>query len=152
MKWYIILFLFCTFAHGTELDALYKASIRTNVPYEFLLAICMVESNLDAKIIGDGHQPEPSVGLCQIKPSTAKIYGAKGTVKELKNPYNNAFYAASHLYKLLNKHDGNWDYAAAEYNFGTLKLNPKGKIWNRGYVKKVNSMLEYIRKVDFDVK
>ena len=108
---------------------------------KLLIALCKVESGLNASAINHNDGGEASIGLCQVKLSTARWHGYKGLLNGLYNPKINAHYAAKHLAHLINKYK-NEDKALAAYNMGSLKFNWRGEIWNRGYVKKVRKIYD----------
>lgn len=139
---FLLAIAICTKLTAISVDeALQKASDEQGIPVNVLRAVCTVESNLKPHVTGDSDNGEPSIGLCQIKYSTAVWQGFKGKVTELYKPLVNARYAAKHIKYLLKKHDDNWRYAVAEYNYGRLRFNNKGQIYNRSYVAKVERVL-----------
>jgi len=95
-------------------------SKQFELPENLLSALCFVESSHRVSAIhkddGDGN----SVGVCQVKLSTAKWLGFKGTEKQLMNPKTNIYYAAKYLasqrkrYKSITK-------AIIAYNRGNAK-------------------------------
>lgn len=85
-------------------------------PY-MLYSLCLVEShgNPFSRVIMDGSSP--SYGLCQLKLSTARLEGYKGTPKGLYDPEVNSLYAAKYLHRQLKRY-GNITQALSAYNAG----------------------------------
>jgi len=140
----------CTLQSKAYKDAYHTGMIKTaayvqGVPEKLMIALYTVESGLKPSAINWSKAGRPSVGLCQIEPSTARSVGFpclfKGNYKELFNPSINAICAAAHLAKLLKKYK-NEDHALAAYNLGHLKFNAKGEIWNRSYIRKVRKAMK----------
>ncbi len=117
-------------------------TISLQLPPGLLSAVCYVEShhNPEALHLDDG--TEPSVGLCQLHPSTAKLMGFKGTNKELMNPNVNAFYAGKYLKRQLIRYHGDTNAAVAAYNAGRHNIDKKGRTRNSRYVRKVYAAWE----------
>jgi soluble lytic murein transglycosylase-like protein len=112
------------------------------VPGSLLLAICTTESKLNNIIVfNDGNSP--SVGVCQVKTNTARMFGFKGKTKELMRPRTNIKYAAQYLRYQLDRYNDDWCKATAAFNSGTY--NPSqiaiGKPRNLRYVRRVASFL-----------
>ena len=113
------------------------ASQTFNLPPGLLDAICYVESGhkADAMHVDDGGSH--SIGICQIKLSTARQMGFKGTEEALRNPRTNIYYAASYLHNRLVRYDGDVVNSVAAYNAGSVKLTDKKVPINVNYVRKV---------------
>lgn len=77
-----------------------------------------------------------SLGICQVKLSTARVLGFKGTQNQLKNPKTNINYAAKYLSKQLTRYQDNSPMAVAAYNSGTFHPGQKFAK-NQKYVDKV---------------
>lgn len=92
-----------------------------------LLAICTQESSLtNAYVHHDGGSP--SIGVCQLKYSTAKMVGFRGKPKDLMNPVINANYAAKYLAYQSERYGANeWVKLAAAYNAGSYNASSKLK-------------------------
>src|SRR5690606_24041158 len=122
--------------------AIMIAAQSTGVPADLLVAICSHETHLENVVVPhDGGRNDLSVGICQIKPSTAAGEGYKGVAhgklrkskrwpwaKEsdgddvgLMVPEVNALYAAMYLKRQLKRYDDNWCRAAAAYNAGSYR-------------------------------
>lgn len=72
-----------------------------------------------------------SVGLAQIKPSTAKDFGFKGPYSDLMKPDVNLEYASKYLERQLGRYRGNYAKALSAYNAGHAITG------NREYVRKI---------------
>jgi soluble lytic murein transglycosylase-like protein len=117
-----------------------SAAKSVGISANLLLAICTVESNLtNVLVMHDGGSP--SVGICQIKKTTAFQMGFRGKLMDLMNPYANAKYSALYLKYQLDRYNGDVVKAISAYNAGTYNesKNPKskGKPRNLKYVHKV---------------
>ena len=107
------------------------------LPNGLLSAVCHVESHHNVKAINLNDGGEDSLGVCQIKLSTAKMLGFKGTAAELQEPFVNAYYAGMYLNKQLRRYDHFIPHAIAAYNSGTLRLTKHRHVVNIKYVNKV---------------
>lgn len=108
------------------------------LPPGLLSAVCWVESkhNQDAINLYDGGTP--SLGVCQIKLSTARRLGYKGSIQKLwRDPKTNAYYAGLYLRVNLDRYDNDANKAVAAYNAGVHRVNNQGLTKNRKYVEKV---------------
>lgn len=106
-------------------------SHNVSLPTGLLSAVCYVESKhkVDAMHLDDGNSN--SVGICQIKLSTARWLGFKGTEADLKNPKTNIHYAAKYLKYQLKRYGNDINKAISAYNAGSFKKS------NHKYVNKV---------------
>lgn len=100
------------------LTALFAAATKQfNLPQGLLASLCYVESAHDTGAIHHDDGGTNSVGICQVKLSTAQWLGFKGTEKELMEPKTNIYYAAKYL----------------KYNISRYKDHIKGVVaYNRG--------------------
>ena len=105
----------------TALTLLFSlTSAQFNLPTNLLSSLCYVESKHDINAIHVDDGTSNSVGICQIKWSTAKWLGFKGTEKQLMDPKTNIHYAGKFLkyqqtrYKSTTK-------AIIAYNIGNAK-------------------------------
>lgn len=106
-----------------------------------LFAVCFIESSGHHTVLNvrDGHSA--SYGSCQIKYSTAKHMGYKGSIISLWLDRSvNTEWAGKYLNYQYAKY-GNWKLAVAAYNAGRVKYNQKGELVNKKYVEKVFSYL-----------
>lgn len=108
-----------------------------NLPPGLLSALCWVESNHQARAVNPDDGGSPSVGVCQIKPSTARILGFKGSRQALMQPKYNIKYAAKYLKQQIDRYNGDLRQGVAAYNAGKCRFNSKHQIMNRQYVDKV---------------
>lgn len=107
------------------------------LPDGLLSALCFVESSHKINAINRNDGVGHSLGICQIKLSTAKMLGYKGTAEKLhKNPKVNAYWAGRYLKRQINRYD-DVNLGIAAYNAGTVRLNDRGEIMNRKYLVKV---------------
>lgn len=112
------------------------------VPGALLLAICMQETGLKNSVAPhDGGSP--SVGICQVKLSTAQFLGFKGTHKDLMSPSTNAKYAALYLKYQLDRYSYDYCQATAAYNSGSFNESQKmpGYPRNLKYVRSVQNKM-----------
>lgn len=107
------------------------------LPPGLLSALCWVESNHKARAVNPDDGGSPSVGLCQIKPTTARGLGFRGTREDLMQPKYNIKYAAKYLKLQIDRYNGDLRQGVAAYNAGKCRFNEKGQIMNRLYVDKV---------------
>jgi soluble lytic murein transglycosylase-like protein len=108
-----------------------------NLPEGLLDSVCLIESNYNAQAINVDDGNSSSIGICQIKVSTARIFGFRGSERDLENPGTNIRYAARYLSYQLHRYSGDIPRAVSAYNAGTCRLNKNGLILNRNYVNKV---------------
>lgn len=92
------------------------------LPPGLLESICYIESKHTATAIHHDDGGSNSVGICQIKLSTAKWLGFKGNEKKLMIPSINIFYAALYLKKLSYRYKNDWTKVIIAYNMGSAKF------------------------------
>jgi hypothetical protein len=93
-----------------DLHALVDAvAAKYHIPSRFLHSVVQAESGYSATAVS----PKGAVGLMQLMPSTAKIYGA-----DPQDPAQNVEAGARYLAELLLKYDGGVYHALAAYNAG----------------------------------
>lgn len=117
------------------LQALKIAATTAQVSFDLLRAICTVESGLNPKALNPKDGGSASHGMCQIKYTTAKTVGYRGTEKELYNVKTNALYAAKYLKYQLQRYKGDWLKATSAYNRGSYHPS------NHKYVKRVVNVI-----------
>lgn len=107
------------------------------LPPGLLSAVCFTESrhNVRAYVHNDGGSP--SVGVCQLKLSTAKLVGFRGNEKDLANPTVNVYYAGAYLRRCLSRYDNDLRKGVAAYNAGAHRVDDSGRTKNWKYVSKV---------------
>ena len=116
--------------------AILMAAKAEMVQPSILAPVCHWESGGKEEIVlrpktGDG------VGMCQVRLSTARWLGYRGTKKGLLDPKINASYAAQYLRMQLDKYETTQE-ALAAYNAGTVNRKG-GVIRNIRYVRNVLS-------------
>jgi soluble lytic murein transglycosylase len=92
-----------------------------NLPPKLLDSVCYIESHYDVKAVHKDDGGENSLGVCQVKLSTAKFLGFKGSEAQLMRPEVNAKYAAKYIKYQLNRYEGNIEKAIISYNRGNAK-------------------------------
>lgn len=111
-----------------NLTALFLSlSTQYNLPPKLLDAICYIESHYDIHAVHHDDGGEDSLGLCQVKYSTAKFLGFTGTEKQLMRPEVNAKYAAKYISYQLKRYNYNTEKATISYNRGNAKGLTKTK-------------------------
>lgn len=121
-----------------SLALLFAMATQTNgLPEGLLSAVCFVESSHRPGVIHIDDGNGSSLGVCQIKLSTAEYLGFAGTTSQLMNPKTNIKYASMYLRTLLNRYDGNLVKAISAYNMGHYKERKPGYPTNKYYVDKV---------------
>lgn len=93
-------------------------SAQYNLPPNLLDAVCYVESHHNVNAIHHDDGGEDSLGLCQVKLSTARFLGFTGTEKQLMKPEVNAKYAAKYIAYQLKRYNYNTEKAIISYNRG----------------------------------
>lgn len=99
------------------LEIFIAVSIQYSIPSNLLSSICMVESSHKIHAINPNDGGSDSLGVCQIKLSTAKSVGYTGNKKGLLDPNTNINYAGKYLRKCFDKHK-DWIKAVKCYNRG----------------------------------
>lgn len=120
--------------------AFIAASTTFNLPPGLLSAVCFVESSHRSHVVRSNDGGSDSIGICQVKFSTAQLMGFEGTVEQLKQPKINAHYAAAYLRKQIDRYNGDIVKGVASYNSGTLKADKNNLPVNLAYVRKVLSV------------
>jgi soluble lytic murein transglycosylase-like protein len=95
-------------------------TLQLNLPPNLLSSICWIESRHKVNAVHKDDGGESSLGVCQIKYSTAKWLGFKGKQKELMNPKINIYYAGLYLKYNLKRYN-NISRAVVAYNRGNAK-------------------------------
>lgn len=80
-------------------------SIQYGLPANLLSSLCYVESKHKISAIHRDDGGSSSLGVCQIKLSTAKGLGFKGSAKDLMRPDTNISYAAKYLSKQIHRYN-----------------------------------------------
>lgn len=108
-----------------------------NTPPGLLSAVCYVESNHRPHAFNENDGGSSSIGICQIKLTTAQGLGFRGTAEELAKPKTNIYYAGKYLKAQLTRYSGDIKKAISAYNAGTHREDALGITKNRRYVAKV---------------
>lgn len=109
------------------------------LPPGLLSAVCYVESAHRVSAYQPHDGKGPSIGVCQIKPSTARQLGFNGKASDLFDPKTNIFYAGKYLHYQIKRYNGNLVEAVAGFNAGRYIRNNKNQPINNHYVEKVFS-------------
>lgn len=126
---------------SATLTALFIAVSQTfSLPPGLLSAVCFVESGHRPNAHNEYDGGSPSLGVCQIKLSTARLLGFKGTEKELKDPENNVFYAGKYLASQLRRYSYDPVKGIAAYNSGSFRDGGHGLPKNFRYTWNVISV------------
>ncbi len=96
-------------------------SHKYNLPDGLLASVCYTESKYKINAVHHHDGNGDSIGICQIKLSTAQLVGFKGTEKDLLNPKVNIEYAAKYLSRNMKRYNGNIERALIAYNQGSAK-------------------------------
>ncbi|MFB3827752.1 MAG: lytic transglycosylase domain-containing protein [Bryobacteraceae bacterium] len=108
------------------------AAEKYGLPKSFLHSVVRQESGYRANAIS----PKGAIGLMQLMPGTARMYGADPT-----DPAQNLDAGARHLAELLMKYNGGVWRALAAYNAG------QGAVARYGAVPPYRETREYIRRI-----
>lgn len=101
------------------LTLLFNATSNTFVlPPDLLSSLCFIESSHKVSAIHLDDGGSNSVGICQLKLSTARWLGFNGTEKQLMDPAINIYYSGLYLSRLITRYSGNLDKAVIAYNMG----------------------------------
>ncbi len=124
---------------------------QVGISGQLLLAVCTTESNLNpnAYVYEDGNSP--SIGLCQMKKSTARMFNASVTEKDLLDPKKNVYYSALYLKYQQKRYGDSWVKMVASFNSGSYNASRiPGCPRNLRYVRMVQSKLspEYRYKME----
>lgn len=125
------------------LELIHQKAVSYKIDAIILESLIRWESSFDEKAKGKDTKPRKgvpavenySLGLGQIKLSTAKGLGYVATEKELYYPYVNIEYTAKYLRKLMEEY-GQYEKALSAYNAGHLTTA------NQKYVKRI---MDYAR-------
>jgi hypothetical protein len=110
---------------------------RYRLDPDLIKAIAWVESGFRPEVVS----PKGAVGLMQLLPSTAAMYG----VTDLTDPDQNLIAGVRHLRSLMNEFGGDLTLVLAAYNAGSGAVRRSGGVPDyretRSYVSKVRSHL-----------
>lgn len=103
------------------LAALFLAvSVQYHLPPNLLSSLCYVESHHNVNAIHHDDGLTDSLGICQIKWSTSRQFGFRGTPQQLMKPENNIKYAGAYLAHQLHRYHVT-SKAVIAYNMGSAK-------------------------------
>lgn len=142
----LIFLLFTTNLFANVESLLKEESKNSCIPYKYLLALTKTESSLNPTAKGKDETGNGySYGLMQIKLSTAKDMGFKGTLNDLFIPKINIKYSVRYLNWLCEYYNGDIFKAMDAYNRGIGNVNrwPWRKEWKQHrYVGKIIKRLK----------
>lgn len=110
-------------------NLLIAAALAQGVPADIFVSMCWVESNHNQYALSVNDGGEDSIGVCQIKLTTAREVGYKGGSIGLFDPATNARYAAKYFKKKIRLTGG--------LVSGIIAYNAGKPIRYRRYVDKV---------------
>ena len=115
-------------------DIINSAAQREGIDPYLIKAVCRVESDFDPNVVSS----KGAMGLMQLIPGTAALVGCRDAF----DPQQNIFGGARYLRMMLDRFQGNVDFALAGYNAGPGKVEAHRGIppirETQNYVKKVN--------------
>lgn len=114
-----------------------QATQDFGLPPDLLSSLCFVESHYDVKAINLDDGSSSSIGVCQIKLSTSRYLGFRGSERQLQNPSINIYYSGKYLRHQLDRYHWDIHKAVAAYNSGTVKFKNSEQFANQSYVNKV---------------
>lgn len=97
------------------------AGASFDLPPNLLTSLCYVESGHKVAAVHQDDGNGDSLGICQIKLSTARFVGFKGTRKQLMDPTINIYYAAKYLGHQVQRYHGDLTKAVIAYNIGSAR-------------------------------
>lgn len=101
-------------------------SVINGLPNNLLHSICYVESRYKVNAVHKDDGNGDSLGVCQVKLTTAKSLGFKGTEKQLMEPKYNIKYAAKYLSHQIKRYSSIKKGVIA-YNRGNAKYLTSSK-------------------------
>lgn len=114
-------------------NIIHEAAKKHGIDAALIKAIIMAESSYNHKAISE----RGAVGLMQLMPATANALG----VEDIFNPVHNVNGGTKYIKILLDRFNGNLEFALAAYNAGSTKVRKYNGIppyrATRIYVKKV---------------
>lgn len=128
---------------SSALPLIFSITTRTfGLPIGLIDSICYVESHYNVNAIHHDDGKSDSLGVCQIKFSTAKGLGFKGTPKTLMLPYVNIYFASMFLRQQLDRYRFDVQRAIVAYNRGNAT-----NIYSTKYSNKVINQWRTIQNV-----
>lgn len=121
-----------------------KVSLEYKIDPLLVKAVIVAESGFDTNAVSR----VGAEGLMQLMPRTAKYLG----VEDSFNPEHNIYGGVKYLKRLLDKYNGNIEFALAAYNAGARNVfKYKGVppyAETKKYIKKVSALHEMYKKLD----
>ncbi len=123
-----------------------RIACKNNVDPRLVASIIKVESNFKPKALLKDPYHGNSMGLMQLKYSTARWMGMKGSPNKLYIPYVNIYYGVHYIKYLMIRYHGNIGAVISAYNAGSARWNRQTGYKNKIYVRKVyRNYLNYKR-------
>jgi soluble lytic murein transglycosylase-like protein len=123
----------------TLAETIAKAAEKHGIDLKVAFGLVRAESGFSSKATSH----VGAIGLTQLMPRTAAWLKKGTTVRDLRDPATNADIGFGYLKDLIEKYDGNLNYALLAYNRGpgtVDKILKRGGNPDNGYAKKVMSM------------
>ena len=114
-------------------DVIIAAAKKFDVDAALVSAVIKAESDYDPKTISH----KGAQGLMQLMPATAKRFG----VSDAFDPVQNVHAGTKYLRWLLDKFDGNAEYAVAAYNAG------EGNVWKYKGIPPFRETINYVKRI-----
>ena len=114
-------------------DIIIEAASKFDVDAALVSAVIKAESDYNPRIVSH----KGARGLMQLMPATAKRFGVKNSF----DPRENIHGGTRYLRWLLEKFDGNADFAVAAYNAG------EGNVWKYDGVPPFRETVNYINRI-----
>ncbi|MGH7571192.1 MAG: lytic transglycosylase domain-containing protein [Gemmatimonadota bacterium] len=117
-------------------EMIHRAAVKQGLEPAAVFGLIATESAFDSRAVGRAG----SVGLMQIKPSTARAYDNRATRERLFNPEINLRVGMTHLRRELAHFRYDWTLGLLSYNMGRARLSralANGVVPRNGYARKV---------------
>jgi soluble lytic murein transglycosylase-like protein len=142
---YLILILLSMFCYEVSCIAkdyesdIAEAAIAEGIDPKLLSSLCYIESKHNPNAINYDDGDGDSIGMCQIKVSTAKQFDRRATAKKLFNAKYNLKIAAKYLSYQIDRYHGDIRKAVLAYNAGSYipKRTKKDVAVNEKYFKMI---------------
>ncbi len=125
--------------YGIDLELagiIHRTAVEHGLEPAAVFGLIATESAFDTHAVGRAG----SVGLMQIKPSTARAYDPQATRERLFNPEINVRVGMAHLSRELAHFHHDWTLGLLSYNMGRARLSralANGVVPRNGYARKV---------------
>jgi hypothetical protein len=119
-------------------DIIIEAARRFDVDAALVSAVIKAESDYNPRTVSN----KGARGLMQLMPATAKRFGVTNSF----DPSENIHAGTRYLRWLLNKFDGNADFAVAAYNAG------EGNVWKYEGVPPFRETVNYINRISKHIR